>query len=320
MKYIFISILFFSVSGLANPETEKTAAFRPYEANAEVTPYLQMANFSFYAGAPDIHGKAYVPNFSTLAGLKLSWAEYGIATGLSLPIPKEEIDRRGKSDQFNLILSKYWRSSAIDLYYQKYRGFYAGNPASEFNLSKPERFTQFPDAYSINYGLNYYYAFSEDEYSFSSAFAHTEEQLISGGSPLVQAFYNHVEISLGKKILPGSEPADVQFLPSLQDVALETMGAGFGYGYTFVIEEWMATAQALFGLGVQSKSETATSNIFKSVYTPALKGNLNFSLAYKLKNGAIGTVFLMDTLFSNANDEQIYSTFMVGTLFFQFRI
>jgi hypothetical protein len=308
----------YSIPGLADPAVAENP-FAEYSQQGQATPYLQIANFSFYVGAPNIHGKAYVPNFSTLAGLRLGWKDYLISSSFALPIPKEEIDRRGKTEQFNFVVNKYWRQSAIDLYYQKYRGFYAGNPVSEFSLSKPDRFTQFPNAYSVNYGFNYYYALNDNQYSFKSAFAYKEAQVQSGGSPLLHMFYNHLELSLGDIIIPGNEPDAIQTMPTLQDVALETFGAGYGYGYTWVIDRYLVTTQVVAAAGLQGKTGTTTPDLAKSIYTLALKGNANLSLAYHLDKGVVGLRFLMDSLYSKTNNEQIYSTLMVGTLFYLHR-
>ena len=244
-------LLLILIPGLALAEPDEPEIFAPVEKSGLALGILELPIYSFYLGAPDIHGVAYVPNFSPRLGTLLRWRDFGIVLTLGLPPPPEEMERRGPSDQLNFVITKYWRESGFDLYFQNYRGFYLSNPQTELDLHKPDRYPQLPDAEITNYGLNYYRILNPRRFSLSAAFEQSEYQLESGGSWIVSGFYNHLQMSLGKKFILGSDANAVKELPSFHGGNFDTLGLGVGYGYTWVMDGFFITGRGILGVGLQ---------------------------------------------------------------------
>lgn len=282
--------------------------------------FVEFPVYSFYLGSPDINGVAFVPNFSPRVGANVSWKNLGVSLSVALPLPPEEIERRGKTDQFNLLLSKYWRAHGMDLYFQNYRGFYISNPIGELNLNKPDRNPQLPDAEITNYGLNYYYVLSPENYSLMAAFSQMEFQNQSGGSFILTVFYNHLEMSRGQKFIPGSDPDSLQAIPSIESGIFDSAGAGGGYGYTFVREGYFLTVQGIIGLGAQNQKIGDVQSLATGYnFNAALKANANAAIGYNRENSTYGAKVLVDTLLSDVRGTQVYSTLVNGIVFYGHR-
>lgn len=276
---------------------------------------IEFPVYSFYLGAPDINGVAYVPNFSPRLGLDISWKEYGLIFSIALPLPKEEIDRRGNSDQFNFVINRYWRSYGLDLYYQQYRGFYVANPLMELDIQKPDRYPRLPDARVINYGFNFYQVLHPESYSLGASFGLSEIQVKGGGSWLATVFFNHLEIESGQAFLPGSDPSSMQTRPDLQSGTFQTIGGGGGYGHTWLRNQVFLTAQGIAGLGAQlQKIDEVVRNPESRIHV-ALKLNANLAVGYTSENYVIGGKVLADAVVSNIRNTQVYSTLINGQIF-----
>lgn len=306
------------------PELQAPAAIEP---SAPPPAFAQVAEFglirglvefpvySFYLGLPDVYGVAYVPNFSTRLGMQVLWKEMGMTLSAALPIPKEELDRRGQSDQFSFLLSRYWRQHGLDVYLQNYRGFYVASPLTEFRLNRPEKYPQLPDAEITNYGFNYYQVLNPERYSLKAAFSQMEKQLVSGGSFLWTFFYNHLQMSRGNKFILGSEPDAIQAPPQLESGIFDTAGLGGGYGHTWLLDPWAVSVQGIAGVGAQHQQISETEDELGSLTTVAVKMNANAAAAYNYKNYSFGGKILLDTLLSDIRGTQVYST-LLNVLFF----
>lgn len=298
-----------------NLESEQNQNFQDYGYDSLFRTILEFPVYSFYLGAPDVNGMAYVPNFSPRLGAQYSIKELGLAASIALPLPPEEVTRRGNTDQLNFLINKYWRADGVDLFFQNYRGFYIASPWTELRLNKPERYPQLPDAEIIHYGFNYYHVMEAKDYSLKAAYSQMEIQKSSGGSFIWTAFFDHLELSRGEKFISGSEANDTNRIPDIKAVKLNTGGAGIGYGYTYIFEDFQLSAQVLAGSGIQSqKIEEDGSNTNENIQI-AFKGNLNASLGYRYKNYSIGAKVLLDTLLSDVKGTHIYSSLLNGILF-----
>lgn len=277
---------------------------------------IEFPVYSFYLGAPRINGVAYVPNFSPRLGLHTSWKEYGLTFSIALPLPKEEIERRGNSDQFNLVLNRYWRRYGLDLYYQSYRGFYVASPFTELNVQKPSRYPQLPDAHVINSGFNWYQVLHPERYSLSASFAQNEIQLVSGGSWLLTGFFNHLQMKSGEAFIAGSDPNSMQTRPELQSGTFQTVGAGGGYGHTWIKEKAFLTVQGISGAGAQIQQIDELNGQRENRISLAFKLNANAAIGYTKQSYVIGGKVLADALVSNVKNTQIFSTLVNGQVFF----
>jgi hypothetical protein len=272
--------------------------------------------YSFYLGGPAIQGVAYLPSFAPRIGPRILWKEVGITMTFALPIPATEKNRRGTSTQTEVLLNSYWRQHAMDLYYLRIRGFYVTSPFREFSVHKPERYPQLPDALVTNYGFNWYYVYRPDNFSLKAAFDQSEFQLRSGGSWIVNPFYNHLEMSLGTRFIPGIEDNSIEAVPNLASGRFDTVGAAFGYGYSYVSGRFFASLLGGMGPGLQRQQVRRSDGSNNSYASLALKINVNAASGWNFKDYVGGIKFLGDSLSTRVAGTEVASNLISAQLFF----
>lgn len=300
---------------------EEESRFEKIEKFWKLQPFVDFPSYSYYLGAPDVHGYAYVPNFSPRLGMTLGLKQVEVTYASAMELPEDEIQRRGHTDQNSFIVQTRWRSMAVDFYIQNYRGLYAGNPLTELDIQRPRRYTQFPDAAVYNFGINFYYLFSEDKYSFKAAFNQKEVQTKSGGSFFLMPFYNHLDLQTGNRLIVGSDPNTLQSLPKMKSINLKTLGMVYGFGYTWIIPNtsWAWSGQGGVGPAVQYQQEMSRSNDEMTATAIAGKFNLNSGIAKNTQTETLGLKVIWDTMYSRLGSLDMYSTMIVGTFFYGFR-
>ena len=290
--------------------------FKPVKHPWVVQAVLEMPTYSFYVGGPSVHGVSYQPNVAPRLGTRILWKEWGTMLALSLPIPKSEQTRRGDSSQTNMMINNYWRQYATDFYYQKFRGFYVSSPLTELQVSKPGLYPQLPDAQVFNYGFNLYRSIRPQTYSLKAAFNQTEFQLKSGGSLLHTVFYNHLEINVGDRLLPGSDPNSLKDLPNLDKGKFNTLGAGYGYGYMYIHENFFASGLITIAPAIQHQDIQRVDNRHSTSVSWAGKGTVNLSTGWNPNEYVGGVKILVDSLYSRVSDNEFWSSLLSLQLFY----
>lgn len=318
--FLFIALNAGSASCFAEEDEPR---FEEIEKKWRLQPFIDVSSYSYYLGEPDIRGYAYVPNFSPRNGLTVGAKQFEISYAAAWDLPEDEIQRRGRTEQSSVMFQTRWRSMAIDLYFQNYRGLYAGNPLTELDTHRPRRYTQFPDATVNNFGINFYYSFAEDRYSFKAAFSQKEIQTRSGGSFFLMPFYNQLDLQTGNRIVVGSDPNALQALPKTKSVKLKTLGMVYGLGFTWVIPDssWYWAGQSGIGPAIQyqQQQERGGGDEETTAISAAGKFNFNSALAHNTQNETYGMKIIWDTMYSRLSSLDVYSTMIVGTFFYGYR-
>jgi hypothetical protein len=206
-----------------------------------------------------------------------------------------------------LILNQYWRAFGFDAYYQLYKGLYADNPLAELSPNRPRKFPQMPDALVMNAGVNFYYVFKPEHYSLKAAFSKNEMQTASGGSWLLNPFYNHLRMDVGDVFYPGTDPSGPKAPPNIHAGNFDTLGLGVGYGYCLVLKRFFVAAQGLAGLGLQLERTDRLSDGASSNFSPAVMFNINASVGINHQTFLWGIKGLGQSLSSRIRDLQVAS-------------
>jgi hypothetical protein len=280
---------------------------------------LEFPAYSFYMGSPDLYGKAYVPNFAPRIGPRIVYKKVGLRGSFALPMPERENDRRGESDQSNAVLSFYWKRFAFDFYYQYFKGFYASNPITELDAHKPDRYSQLPDAKSTHWGFNWYYNVNATQFSLGSAFDQTDAQIQEGGSWVIIPFYRHWKIDLGNRIIKGSDSDSIDVVPPLKSGEFDTLGSSIAYARTWTRNDTYFSLLGGAGPALQKQTYSDNGNQ-KERMTLAGKMNLNLSAGLKPKKYMIGSSLILDSIYSQISNKEVYSTLVSVELFISKRL
>jgi len=290
--------------------------FQSFQQKGFARTSIEFPAYSFYLGAPALNGVAYVPDFSPRLGLQVGWEDYSVSTSFALPLPENEVYRRGSTDQLSFIFSKHWRQWGLDMYYQRYKGFYLSSPFTELDVNKPTRYPQLPDAQTSNYGISVYYTMDPDHYSLAAAFSQSEFQTATGGSWLLHPFYNHVELTTGTIFVKGSDANSQQSMPDLRSATLDTFGMGLGYGHTWIKDRRFISAEGAIGPGLQFQQIEYSGYDRSSGTNLAAQINVNVAAGWNQDVYTWGARALAHSLLSNVKGEQIDSTLIQGQIFF----
>ncbi len=280
---------------------------------------LDFPFYSFYLGAPAVHGVAYVPNFAPRLGPRILYRDIGATITMALPVPDNEKRRRGDSTHTGISFNSYWRRNAMDLYYHRFRGFYVSSPFTELSFNKPERYPLLPDARATTYGINWYFVSSPARYSLRAAFDLHEFQLKSGGSWIYNPYYNHLQISVGNEFIPGIGSESLVALPNLASGRMDTAGMAVGYGYTYIYNHYFATAQGAIGPGLQYQRIQRTDGNDTEVVSFSAKVNVNLSTGWNNEKYVGGMKVLVDTIWAQVSDTQVYSSLINVQFFLGYR-
>lgn len=170
----------------------------------------------------------YYPNNPASIGagitVKNTVLNFKYSFGIAPMVNKEQ----GKTKALDIQLHKYMRNVVIDLYYQKYKGFYTGE--KHYNL--------FPDMAVNQIGGEFTYVFNAKQFSAKAAFEQSEIQRISAGSFIAGVNVFHSEIDTAKdSILKNSHIKNLQF------------GISGGYAYNWVInQKWLVSGMLTAGI------------------------------------------------------------------------
>ena len=263
--------------------------------------------FTFYLGAPALHGVAFMPNATPKTGVRLFID--GVGAAFTLPVTFSYDDHlRGKTQETSFIISPFKRTYGFDFYYQWFHGFYEVNPLDELGSNKPSAYPQLPSATAINYGLNGYFTLGESNYSLAASFVQTERQSESGGAFIVEPFFNECRIDTGGSFVAGSDPNIPQVKPDLQRAHTRTMGAAIGYAHAWIINSFYVTVLGAVGTGYEYVELENTDGTQATTASAAIKANGNASIGFNLEKYIVGFKILADSLTTNVNSTQLTST------------
>lgn len=162
-------------------------------------------------------------------------------------------EKYGKTSVIDLQAHNYGKHLVLDVYYQRYKGFYE---ADEGQAPK----AIFPNLTVQRIGAEVTYLFNSSKFSSKAAFQQKEKQLRSAGSVVLGGGLYHTQLSDTRELtqLPDNKVANVQ------------LGLGAGYAYTWVINPyWLLSGIATTGIGAcnaWSEFKSARLKVFPRAY------------------------------------------------------
>ena len=174
----------------------------------------------------------FAPKVNTKLGLYFGWRWIFLGYSFDLSsLFKKEREKTRTEMVFNLYSAKF----GLDLYYRKSGNNFKITSCKNFNLSEDYVGTNFSGFQSSIKGLNAYYIFKSDKYSYPAAYSQSTNQRKSCGSLLAGFSYSQHNISFDHTQLP--EEMQQQLSPSLKFHSLRytdyNLSVGYGYNWVF---------------------------------------------------------------------------------------
>ncbi|UXX79585.1 DUF4421 domain-containing protein [Reichenbachiella carrageenanivorans] len=177
----------------------------------------------------------YHPNENFNIGFGFAYKFIGLDLAFNFRGVNHDDDQYGKTKSFDIQSSMYTRKFAIDLVWQRYKGYYMSNPQdyiAGYNIGiYPIR----PDIKTRTYGVSLLYVFNHDDFSYRAAFNYNERQIKSAGSFLAGPYFSYYRMDADSSLI--IDEAELFFDTSVdfRGTAFIKMGLAMGYGHTFVI-------------------------------------------------------------------------------------
>lgn len=187
--------------------------------------------------SPSGEDKTYIPNNPVKIGLGLSIRNtiLNLKMGYGFDFMRDK--EYGKTKSFDFQLHNYSRRLALDLFIQRYKGFY-----DEDESIRPIRL--YPDLEMKQLGVSAQYIFNYNKFSYKAAFQQGERQAKSAGSILAGIGIYQTQIKSDSSFLHNGRNS----LDNFQ------FGISGGYAYTWVLgTKWALTASSTVGINFGSE-------------------------------------------------------------------
>lgn len=185
-----------------------------------------------------------VPNSPTSLGVGFNYKEYGLAIAFGLPKSDESKRKFGHTNRLDLQVNAYGRKFGFDGIGQIYKGYYHSNP-SDFMDWTSDEYPKLPDMRVLSIGVNAFYIFNSEKFSYKAAFVRNQVQRISSGSITLGMFGNFDASKTENGFKPTELPDSVG--RNLDLKAFNTLALGINIGYLFT---WVITDNLFINIGI----------------------------------------------------------------------
>ncbi|MEN9919888.1 MAG: hypothetical protein RL662_2324 [Bacteroidota bacterium] len=230
--------------------------------------------------------RVFRPNNPLDIGLGISINNTVISGSLGYGFDFLRDKKRGKTKYFDYQLHNYNRKHVLDIFYQRYSGFYIEETGSQTKLILA------PDLRVSKYGILGEYAFNGNKFSYRAAFDQSEKQLRSAGSFLIGggAQYSVIKSDSSFVHKENNKHKSIQF------------GIRAGYAYT-----WVATKNILISGSVAVGADFGNRSLYElrnsklEVYPTTFT---RFTASYNQENWSVRLAHLSSSTFTYFSDKQ----------------
>ena len=173
----------------------------------------------------------FAPKVNTKLGLYFGWRWIFLGYSFDLSsLFKKEREKTRTEMVFNLYSAKF----GLDLYYRKSGNNFKITSCKNFNLSEDYVGTNFSGFQSSIKGLNAYYIFKSDKYSYPAAYSQSTNQKKSCGSFMAGFAYSQHQLTFDQSKLPQEIQEQINPSSGFRKLNYTDYNLSFGYGYNWV--------------------------------------------------------------------------------------
>lgn len=187
----------------------------------------------------------YKSNSPFSLGLGAYIFEVGLELTVAIPLDEKSKEIYGPSDASDIQLNVFTKSWGLDLFRQKYSGFYIDDPS--FKIPDNTPYPQRPDIESKNTGVTWSYIFNHKKFSLRSTYNFAERQIKSAGSFILFTAIAGFKTS-GDSAIVGDTYGDYYGLDAkIQQIKSTTFSIVPGYTYNLVHKGFFLTGTLAIG-------------------------------------------------------------------------
>jgi len=237
IRKVFALLLFLLVTkatvGQQSADSTKNLYIEQFSDKFFVWPLFKKRSLSFDVREGNNEKIKYRPNNSFSLGLGVYLFEVSAEISFALPINERSQSTFGSTDAREFHANFLGNNWGVDVFRQKYNGFYFTDPAG----SAPDVIIKRPDIELTNTGINGIYAFNKDKFSLKSAYNYSERQVKSGGSFLVSGNLNTFRL-FADSVINTKQSGQQSSGSELLLMRYTTLSIAGGYTYTLVYKSF----------------------------------------------------------------------------------
>lgn len=220
------------------------------------------------------HTIIFYPNNDLKMGAGFYLFDLSFEISFSVPIPIRDEAIFGKSKATDLEINMLSKALGIDLYYQKYSGFYKND--EDVKVPPSEVYPQRPDLSSRNLGASAFYVWNNKKFSIRSSYNYADRQKKSAGSFILYGTVNSFKVDGDSAILSTSNQRDLGKGSDFSHLRYTTISIAPGYSYNLVLKRVFINGLFAFGPAhhwIYYETEGAKENydiLFNTAYTVRL--------------------------------------------------
>lgn len=281
MKSYLSILLIFLLPYLCEAQSD-TTYIKPFTNKLSLRSYLSL---KFISMQQETNGevKTFTPNtpMNLGVGISINNTIVDFSYGYGLGFMRE--DDKGKTKAFDFQIHNYGRKFIIDLFIQKYRGFYTADK-SDKNIEL------YPDLTIQQYGAFGQYVFNNKKFSYKAAFNQNEIQLKSSGSFLLGGGIYFTKIGSDSSFVYKSKNSLRNF----------QFGVSGGYAYTWVINKrWFTSGSATMGVNFGSERINYFGKQKIEIYPTFFP---RISVGYNKEKWSLGLSYVNNLIFPSFSD------------------
>lgn len=258
----------------------------------------------------------YRPNSPFNVGFGFNYKSIGLNLGFNLPIINET-EKYGKTRFIDLQTHVYGRKLIVDVYLQRYKGFYMPNTSMLANSNFEMPYLR-PDMRVLYTGLEFQYLVNWRKFTFRGAFLQNEVQRKSAGSPILGAYLGYVNVVGDSSLVPNSINYSAYFNDyRFFNSSIRSANLNLGYGYTLVLPyEFFLTVAASAGFGLSYSEIHSVQKAVTSSLGANVSGTFRVGMGYNGRRLFTGIHYVGTSTSYNTPIQYAKQTFGAGNFRF----
>lgn len=247
MKVVFALFIGLLPVSLLAQDTLRSKYVQDFPDKFFVWPLIKQRelNFDISNRYDDSQELKYRPNNLYSVGVGFNVFELSLELSMAIPLDVKSRTTYGPSDIRDLNLSFIGKHWGVDVYSQRYKGFYIENrnqgPAS------PDPIIKRSDILLTNTGGNFIYAFNRRKYSIRAAFNYSERQIKSAGSFVIAGSINGANLQADSSVMRQIYSPDAYSVSSFRKFQYASFGLAPGYAQSLIYKDFFLNAAVSFG-------------------------------------------------------------------------
>lgn len=191
----------------------------------------------------------YRPDLGVNLGIGATYKWFALDISTSLGFKEENISNSIYRDiQGRILTSKHY----LRFRYQYYLG-YKIDDLSGLNIDQSEEYETRQDIRTLQFGMQYLYAFNYGKFSLKAPFAMNEKQRKSAGSFIAGLGFQMYTLDADSSLIPSDSASMSPEENSFSELNMVSLTANYGYMYSFVIKgRFFITLGLIPGIGIKS--------------------------------------------------------------------